>query len=32
MLELTDAEKETARRALETCGLRLNDQAKSSAA
>jgi 4-hydroxy-tetrahydrodipicolinate synthase len=32
MLELTEAEKEATRRAFETCGLRLNGQAKSSAA
>ena len=32
MLELTDAEKETTRRAFETCGLRLNGLAKPSAA
>jgi 4-hydroxy-tetrahydrodipicolinate synthase len=33
MLELTDAEKETTRRAFETCGLRLPDPAaKPSAA
>jgi 4-hydroxy-tetrahydrodipicolinate synthase len=32
MLELTEAEKEATRRAFETCGLRLDRQAKSSAA
>ena len=32
MLELTEAEKEATRRAFETCGLRVNGQAKSSAA
>ena len=30
--ELTDAEKDTTRRAFETCGLRVNGQVKSSAA
>jgi len=32
MLELTEVEKETTRRAFETCGLRVNGQVKSSAA
>ena len=32
MLELTQAEKDATRRAFETCGLRVNGQAKSSAA
>jgi 4-hydroxy-tetrahydrodipicolinate synthase len=32
MLELTEVEKETTRRAFETCGLRVNGRVKSSAA
>jgi hypothetical protein len=32
MLELTEAEKQATRRAFETCGLKVNGQAKSSAA